>query len=283
MVIDTDKIATKDLHQLLVGSVAPRPIAFVSTVDQHGTSNLAPYSFFNVFSSNPPIAVFSSNRRVSNNSTKDTLANIEQTKECVINVVSYDIVRQMAITSIDYPTGVDEFEKGGFTKLESDVVRPYRVKESPVNMECKVKDIIPLGDSGGAGHIILCHIVRMHIDDDIMDSEGRIDPHKIDLMGRLGRAFYTRASGDAVQKIFQPFNVMGVGFDSLPEYIKKSPILTGNEIAEIAALPALPEVDQVSRSLYAKLETDQKRHFEAQKLIHQGLVEAAAKLLLSAE
>lgn len=280
MIVDPEKIATKDLHQLLVGSVAPRPIAFVSTVDENGVSNLAPYSFFNVFSSNPPIAVFSSNRRVSNNSTKDTLHNIEQTKECVINVVSYNIVRQMALTSIDYPPTVDEFEKAGFTKSEADVVRPYRVKESPVNMECKVKDIIPLGEEGGAGHLILCRIVRMHVSNDILDSDGKIDPHKIDLMGRMGRAFYTRASGEAIHKIFQPFNVLGVGFDSLPDHIKKSPILTGNEIAEIAALPVLPEPDQAARSLYAKLDTNDERHRKASALIQAGKIEAAAQLLL---
>lgn len=170
-----EETQTKDLHQFLVGSIAPRPIAFVSTVDEEGNPNLAPYSFFNAFSSNPPILVFSSNRRVSNNTTKDTLSNVMATKEVVINVVNYDIVRQMAVTSVEFPTDINEFEKAGLTTIASEKVKPFRVKESPVQMECKVKEIITLGDHGGAGHLILCEVVMMHIAEHVVDDNNRIN------------------------------------------------------------------------------------------------------------
>jgi flavin reductase (DIM6/NTAB) family NADH-FMN oxidoreductase RutF len=239
-VIDPKSTSTKDLHQYLLGAIAPRPIAFASTVDEKGNHNLAPYSFFNCFSSNPPILVFSSNRRVSNNSTKDTLHNIMQTREVVINVVNYNIVRQMALASIDYPSDVSEFEKAGLTPLPADLVQPMRVAESPAQMECKVKDIIPLGEEGGAGHLIICEVVRMHIQESVLDEDGKINPHKIDLMGRMGRAFYVRASGESIHKIFQPFNVQGIGFEALPESIRNSQVLTGNNLGMLASLPKPP-------------------------------------------
>jgi flavin reductase (DIM6/NTAB) family NADH-FMN oxidoreductase RutF len=280
MVVDPKNFPIPDLHQILVSAVAPRPIAFVSTVDAHGSVNLAPYSFFNVFSSNPPIAVFSSNRRVGDHSTKDTLHNVEQTKECVINVVSYDIVRQMAITSIDYERDINEFDKSGLTPIASDLVAPPRVGESKVSMECRVNDILPLGDKGGAGHLIICEIIRIHLQDAILDEDGRIDPDKIDLVGRLGRAFYTRAQGDAVFKLFQPFHIKGVGFDQLPESIVRSTVLTGNEIAEIAALAALPEILPENRT-YIQDKSPKDVHLQAKELIIQGDTLEAARLLLA--
>lgn len=240
-IIDPKDTPTKDLHQYLLGAVAPRPIAFASTVDEEGRANLAPYSFFNCFSSNPPILVFSSNRRVSNNTTKDTLHNIEQTREVVINVVNYSIVRQMALTSVDYPQEVSEFEKAGLTPVPGDLVQPFRVKESPAQLECKVQQIIPLGEAGGAGHLIICQVVRMHLREDVLDENGKINPHKMDLMGRMGRAFYVRASGEAIHKVFQPFNVLGMGYDQLPERIRNSEVLTGNNLGMLASLPAAPE------------------------------------------
>ena len=182
------------MHQFLLGAVSPRPIAFVSTVDAAGVVNLAPYSFFNAFSSAPPIVVFSSNRRGSDGSKKDTLRNIEATMECVINVVSHDIVRQMAIASVDFPSGESEFSKSGLTPMAADLVRAPRVRESPVQMECKVLQIIPLGESGGAGNLIVCQVVLMHVAEEIMTGN-RIDPEKIDLVGRMGRHYYSRAKG----------------------------------------------------------------------------------------
>ena len=235
------EIPTVDLHQFILGSVAPRPIAFVSTLDENGKANLAPYSFFNAFSSNPPIVVFSSNRRVADNSTKDTLHNIRETGEAVINVVNYEIVRQMTLTSIEYESAISEFDKSGLTPISSSMVKPFRVKESPVQMECRVKEIITLGDQGGAGHLIICDVLCMHINEDVLSEKGRIDPHKIDLMGRMGRFYYVRASGNAVHEIMQRVNEKGIGFDALPESLRTSKFLTGNEIAELAACTTLPD------------------------------------------
>ncbi len=245
MIINPTQIPTRELHQFLLGSVAPRPIAFVSTVDENETPNLAPYSFFNAFSSNPPIVVFSSNRRVTNNSTKDTLHNIKQTKEAVINVVNYNIVHQMAVSAVEFDRGISEFSKTGLTPVASEVVKAPRIKESPVNMECVVKDIITLGEHGGAGHLIICEVVRMHIDDNIIGENNRIDPHKIDLMGRMGRSYYVRASGDAVQTIFQPVTKMVIGYDSLPDSVKKSTILSANNIGQLAGLHEIPSTESI--------------------------------------
>ncbi|MFN0212981.1 MAG: flavin reductase family protein [Saprospiraceae bacterium] len=242
--IDPTQIATKDLHQYMLAAVAPRPIAFASTISKDGIPNLAPYSFFNAFSSNPPILIFSSNRRVANNTTKDTLKNVEDTGEVVINVVSHSISRQMALTSIEYGPEIDEFVKAGFTPLPSERIKPYRVAESPVQMECVVDRILPLGDDGGAGNLIFCKIVLMHIAEEILTETGRIDPHKIDLMGRMGRFYYARASGAAVEEIVQEVTRIGIGFDGLPPAIRHSKVLTGNNLAHLASLPALPSKEE---------------------------------------
>lgn len=239
------EIPTRDLHQFIVGSIAPRPIAFVSTVDENGHTNLAPYSFFNAFSSNPPIVVFSSNRRVSNNTTKDTLHNVQATGEAVINVVNHAIVHQMAVASIEFPTEVSEFDKTGLTPLASDVVRPMRVAESPVQLECKVQDIITLGEHGGAGHLVICNIVRMHINEAVIDENNRIDPHKLDLMGRLGRAYYVRVQGDAIQTVVQPVTKLAIGYDQLPQSVQQSSILSGNDIGKLAGLHDMPTAEEV--------------------------------------
>lgn len=243
--IDPTSIPIPELHQILVGAVAPRPIAFASTLSADGVPNIAPYSFFNVFSSNPPTMVFSSNRRVSDGTTKDTLSNVEANKEVVINVVPYSLVRQMAVASIQYPTEVSEFEKSGLTAVASEVVKPLRIKESPVQFECKVNKILPLGDEGGAGHLIICEVVRIHLNEDILDESGKINPHKIDLMGRLGRAFYVRASGEAVHKIYQPVTRIGIGYDQLPESIRNSTIFTGNNLGQLASLPHPPSSESI--------------------------------------
>jgi flavin reductase (DIM6/NTAB) family NADH-FMN oxidoreductase RutF len=242
-------IPTGDLHQFLLGSVAPRPIAFVSSVDEKGRTNLAPFSFFNAFSSNPPIVVFSSNRRVDNNTTKDTLHNIERSKECVINVVSYPIVRQMMLCSVDFPNDISEFEQAGLTPIPSLHVKPPMVKESPVNLECKISQIITLGDKGGAGHLIVCEVVCMHLNEDILDENQRIDPDKIDLMGRMGRAFYVRASGAAVMAMPQSQQLPIVGYPSLPSHIKNSSLLTANIIAALAGMKKLPTKEEAIESI----------------------------------
>lgn len=246
LTIDPKNIPTRDMHQYLLGSVAPRPIAFASTVDEAGNANIAPYSFFNAFSSNPPTLVFSANRRVVDNTTKDTLHNIETTGEVVINVVNHSIVHQMAVASIQFDTGVNEFEKSGLTPIPSDLVKPFRIKESPVQMECKVRDIITLGDKGGAGHLIICDVVRMHIDENVIDN-GRINPHKLDLVGRMGRAYYARASGDAVFTLVQPVTKISIGYDALPESVRNSHVLSGNDLGILAGLHALPTTEEVEK------------------------------------
>lgn len=243
--IDPKEIETRDLHQFLLGAVAPRPIAFASTIDENGNKNIAPYSFFNAFSSNPPILVFSSNRRVVDNTTKDTLFNVTQNREVVINVVNYKIVRQMAIASVQYDAEIDEFVKAGLTPIPSDIVKPFRIKESPAQLECKVEDIIPLGEQGGAGHLIICNVVKVHIAEDVIDEKDRINPHKMDLMGRMGRAYYVRCSGANVFPIVQPVTQIAVGFDALPIHVRESQILTGNNIAQLAGLLALPTNSEV--------------------------------------
>jgi flavin reductase (DIM6/NTAB) family NADH-FMN oxidoreductase RutF len=229
----------------MVGGIAPRPIAFVSTIDEEGRPNLAPYSFFNAFSSNPPILVFSSNRRVKDNTTKDTLSNVLATKEVVINVVNHAIVRQMALASGRFPKGVSEFEKAGLTPLASDLVKPFRVKESPMHFECRVADVVTLGEHGGAGHLVLCQVLRIHIDEGVVDEHNRIDPHRMDLMGRLGRAYYVRASGAAIHTIPQSEEEIPLGFDQLPAQIKYSKALTGNDLGWLAAMTEAPAEEQV--------------------------------------
>ncbi len=244
--IDPGTVPRHDFHQYIVGAIAPRPIAFVSTVDGAGNANLAPYSFFNAFSSNPPIFVFSSNRRATDNTIKDTLANVEETREVVINAVNYDIVRQMAVASAQFPRGVDEFAKSGLTPLPSDLVRPYRVAESPVSFECKVGDIIPLGTGGGAGHLIICELLRMHIWEEMLDERGRIMPDKLDLMGRLGRSYYVRASGAAIHTVVQSIDSLCIGFDALPASIRWSEVFTGNNLGQLAGLAKVPTAEEVA-------------------------------------
>ncbi len=288
--IDPTEIPTKDLHQYILGAVSPRPIAFASTISTEGIPNLAPYSFFNAFSSNPPILIFSSNRRVANNTTKDTLKNIEDTGEVVINVVPHAIVRQMALASIEYGPDVNEFVKSGLTPLASERVKPFRVAESPVQMECKVENILPLGEGGGAGNLIICRIVLMHISESVLNEKGRIDPHKIDLMGRMGRFYYVRASGAAIEEIVQEVTSIGIGFDGLPPSLLHSKILTGNNLGQLASLTALPDEpaarqilsdDPRAQMLVARLSPIDMQLY-IKELLDQGAVEKAAAMAVLA-
>lgn len=243
--IDPKSVSQAELHQYMLGTIAPRPIAFVSTINGEGDVNLAPYSFFNAFSSNPPIVVFSSNRRGADNTTKDTLANVIETKEAVVNIMSYKYVRQLALASINYPSGVNEFDKAGFTEAPSDIVKAPRVLEAIASFECKVNDIISLGDNGGAGNLVICEIEMMHLDNSILNEDGKIDHENVDLIGRMGRAFYTKAGGDSIFKIYQHVDVIGMGMDNLPEHIRKSEILTGNDLASLASFDSLPDENEV--------------------------------------
>ena len=287
--IDPQTTSTPDFYQFLIGSVAPRPIAFVSTMDKEGNTNLAPFSFFNAFSSKPPIVVFSVGKRVQDGTTKDTLSNVEETMECVINMVSHSIVRQMTLTAVNYPKGVNEFEKAGLTPLASDMVRPFRVKESPVQLECRVDRILPLGTEGGAGCLIICNVLCIHISEDVLDADKRrIDPQKIDLVGRLGRAYYTRASSDAIFEIVQPERPIVLGYDGLPLSIRQSEVLTGNNIAQIASLITLPPKEEililkkdnrVQKILYSG-NILRGLHLLAQEELQKGNTDIGAKLAL---
>jgi flavin reductase (DIM6/NTAB) family NADH-FMN oxidoreductase RutF len=290
--IDPQLIPTRDLHQYILAAVAPRPIAFASTMSNDGVANLAPFSFFNAFSSNPPILIFSANRRVVNNTTKDTLRNVEENREVVINVVPHKIVRQMALASIEFGAGISEFDKTGLTPLASERVRPFRVAESPVQMECRVEQILPLGEKGGAGNLIVCHLLMMHIDEAILNEKGRIDPHKIDLMGRMGRFYYVRASGEAIVEVVQEVTAIGIGFDGLPEGIRHSPVLTGNQLGLLAALPVLPGEEEVQelgttdarvQELMKAAAPKQEWHRYAQELLERGEVGLAARVMVLAE
>ena len=276
-------IPTSKLHGYLLGAVAPRPIAFASTIDENGNPNLSPFSFFNVFGSNPPMMIFSPARRVRGNTTKHTLQNIEKVKEVVINVVNYDIVQQMSLSSSEYPEGVNEFEKAGFTMLPSDEVSPFRVAESPVQFECKVTDIIYTGDKGGAGNLIVCEVIKIHINEIVLDANGMIDQHKIDLVARAGGSFYSRAR-DGFFEIPKPISTLGIGIDQIPSAIKNSTVLTGNNLgmlANITLLPTNEDVDNFAKEhpQFIGLEM-RKKHTFAQQYLDNNDIESAWKVLL---
>ncbi|NRB65055.1 MAG: flavin reductase family protein [Saprospiraceae bacterium] len=289
--IDPSGKTAGEMHQLLVGTVAPRPIALVSTKGENGQINLAPYSFFNVFSSKPPILVFSAALRGTDSTAKDTLINVRKTREVVINVVTHNMVNQMAITSIQYPPDVSEFTKAGFTSIPSQIVKPPRVAESPVHFECTVLDIIPMGDDGGAGNLVICQAQVIHIANSVLDDQERVDPHKIDLMGRMGRAFYTRASGGSIHKIYQPTTTLGIGFDQLPPSALHSTILSGNDLGRLAGIPDLPPQEDVRQlttlaAIQTILHSDypiRSLHEKAKTYISNGQVEEAAKLIWLAD
>lgn len=276
---------TPQLHGLLLSAVAPRPIAFVSTIDEQGRPNLAPFSFFNVFSANPPIAIFSPARRVRGNTTKHTLDNVEMNKECVINIVNYDILHQMNLASCEFGDGINEFEKAGLTGIASDSVAPLRVKEAPVQLECKVREIIHLGEEGGAGNLVVSEVVRMHFSEDVFGEDGNLDPQKLDLVSRMGQNWYCRANGDAVFEVPKPGRIVGVGVDSMPESIRTSSILTGNDLGQLGMAPALPtneEIEAFASNLGQTLDADSAHH-KAHNLLQEGNVPDAWKTLLTLE
>jgi len=286
--IDPKSIETAKLQGYLQSAVGPRPIAFASTIGKNGVPNLSPFSFFNVFSANPPILVFSPARRVRDNSVKHTLINVEDTLEVVINVVNYDMVQQTSLASTEYPAGVDEFLKAGFTAVPSDLVKPYRVKESPVQFECKVTQIIPLGAEGGAGNLILCEVLRIHVNEDVLDENGAIDQHKIDLVSRLGANWYSR-SNQGLFEVPKPIGTLGIGVDSIPDFVKNSTVFDGNDLGMLGNIEALPTKEEVSIfvrqnfAVKAVLSSDdlEKQHLEAKKYLLKNDVISAWKVLLA--
>lgn len=244
--ISTKDIPVNKLHQYLLGSIGPRPICFASTVDSNGVRNLAPFSFFNVFSANPPIAVFSPALSGRTGEAKHTHLNVKEVPEVVINIVTYSMVQQMSLASSPYEKGVDEFIKTGFTPIDSDLIKPARVKESPVQMECKVNQVIELGKEGGAGNLIVCEILKIHIDEQYLNQDGVIDQTKIDLVARMGGNWYCRANGDALFELNKPLTTCGVGVDQLPDSIKNNSQFNGNDLGKMGNVEQLPSMELIN-------------------------------------
>ena len=275
------------LQRLLSSSVAPRPIALASTICSGGQPNLSPFSFFNVFSANPPILIFSPARRVRDNSKKHTLQNVEQVKEVVINVVSYDIIQQMSLSSTEYEKNINEFKKAGLKMLKSDIVKPFRVAESPVQMECKVNDIIPLGTQNGAGNLVICQVLKIHICDRVLDDSNEIDQEKLDLVARGGGSYYIRAR-EGFLEIPKPLRSKGIGVDMLPGHIQNSSILTGNDLGILGNVEEIPS-SKIVAEFWAKseqkelkniLKTTDDKHLKAKEFIQNKDVFKAWCVLL---
>lgn len=275
MTIDPKEIPVPQMHAYLLGSVSPRPIAFVSTIDKEGRVNLSPFSFFNVFSANPPVVVFSPARKGRDNTVKDTYLNVLEVPEAVVNIVSYNMVHQASLASAEYPRGVNEFEKAGFTQVPSALVKPPRVGESPVSMECRVNQVIELGSGGGAGNLVICEVLLMHIKDEVLDEEGKIDPRKVDAVARMGGDWYCRANGEALFRLPQPWSKLGIGVDNLPEVVRNSPVLTGSDLALLAGITELPAHLQQE-----DFSANPVQHHKAKELLARGEIEKAWEALV---
>jgi flavin reductase (DIM6/NTAB) family NADH-FMN oxidoreductase RutF len=277
------------LHQYMLGGVAPRPIAFASTIDNEGNPNLSPFSFYNAFGVNPTTLIFSPSRRGRDNTTKHTYENVKEVPEVVINAVTWPIVEQTSLASTEYPKNVNEFVKAGLTMVPSEYIKPFRVKESPVQIECRVREVIETGDQGGAANLVICEIVVMHIDEDILTGDGMIDPEKAMFVGRLGGNYYCKAFGDALFEVEKPLAKLGIGIDNLPKDIRESTVLTGNELGKLGNTEALPlssELEEFKKQVWVK-EWVEKRaksymenHEKAAELIRQGRAADALKLLM---
>ncbi len=284
--IDPKKLTTAEFHGYLLGAVAPRPIAFASTIDGNGNVNLSPFSFFNAFSANPPILVFSPARRVRDNTTKHTLDNCLETGEVVINIVNYSIVEQMSLSSTEYGDGVNEFIKSGLTELPSERIKPPRVAESPASFECEVREVIKLGNEGGAGNLIVCEVVMAHFQNEILDTNSKIDPFKLDAVARMGGNWYSRAQGDSLFEIPKPIRTKGIGVDQIPENIRNSDVLTGNNLGRLGNVESKPTLEeakeyQQSNEAVKGCNGDQKAlHQLAKQLLESGNVDEAWKVLI---
>lgn len=279
--INPKDLAIPKLQAYLQSAVSPRPIAFVSSVDNAGNVNLSPFSFFNMFSMNPPILVFSPSRRVRDNSEKHTLENIREVDEVVINIVNYNMVQQTSLASCDFPKSVNEFQKSGLTPLASQRVKPPRVAESPVSFECKVRQVIALGDQGGAGNLVLCEVLLMHIKEEVVDQNGIIDPQKIDAVARMGQNYYCRAHGENIFVVPKPNEKIGIGYDLLPEKIRNSRILTGNDLGILGNVEQIPQLGQLSEEEEAIVKKGiEAVHTQAQHYLSQGRIEDAWRILL---
>jgi flavin reductase (DIM6/NTAB) family NADH-FMN oxidoreductase RutF len=286
--IDPTDISSAKLQGYLQSAVGPRPIAFASTIDKNGVSNLSPFSFFNIFSANPPILIFSPARRVRDNTIKHTLINAEANREVVINVVNFDIVQQTSLSSSEYPDGVNEFVKAGFTAIPSEMVKPYRVAQSPVQFECKVNEIISLGTQGGAGNLVICEILKMHISESVLDENGNIDPFKIDLVSRMGGNWYSRAN-QGLFEVAKPITTLGIGVDQIPNFVKESAIFDGNDLGKLGNIEALPTTEEIN--IFVKqnfavkgvlsADDESKQFKKAKEYLDQNDVDSAWKVLLA--
>jgi flavin reductase (DIM6/NTAB) family NADH-FMN oxidoreductase RutF len=286
-------LSIPELHNYLQYAIAPRPICFASTIDKAGNINLSPFSFFNLFSTNPPVCVFSPSRRVRDNTTKHSLENLHEVPECVINIVNYAMVQQVSLASVEYPKGINEFLKSGFTMLPSELVKPPRVAESPVQFECAVNEIKSLGNTPGAGNLVIAEIKLMHINEAILDADGKINQAKIDLVARLGGDWYCRVTPESRFKVAKPVKTIGIGVDAIPFAIRNSKILTGNNLGQLGnveVLPAdteietyaqLPEIKGILDATIGDATTRETQlHLKAKELLDAGKVEEAWKLLL---
>jgi flavin reductase (DIM6/NTAB) family NADH-FMN oxidoreductase RutF len=292
-IIDPKQLSTSQFHSYLLGAVAPRPIAFASTVDSDGKVNLSPFSFFNVFGSNPPVLIFSPSRRVRDNTTKHSLDNVKDVPEVVINIVNFEMVEQMSLASTEYEKGVNEFSKSGLTEESSILVKPPRVKEAPAAFECKVINIIPIGEGGGAANLVICEILLMHLNEAILDENDQIDPNKLDAVARMGGNWYCRASGQSLFEIPKPLRNRGIGVDSIPESIKNSMVLSGNNLGRLGNIEALPNQEELEnfsmkpeiQEMKLRFKNDQEGfifhlHEYAKEVLEAGDIETAWKILL---
>lgn len=273
------------MQAYLQGAVVPRPIALASTVDEAGRVNLSPFSFFNIFSANPPILVFSPSRRGRDSTTKHTLDNVRQVAEVVINVVTHAMVEQVSLSSCEYPKGVNEFVKAGLTPLPSQRVRPPRVAESPVSFECKVNQVIELGQGGAAGNLVICKVLLMHISETVLNPDGRISPFKLDAVARMGADYYLRAQGDSIFKVPKPNEKLGIGVDELPDRIRRSAVLSGNDLGMLGNVERIPDADNITLSssdfVNARQEGEQAVHRLAQQALRAGDLARAWQILLA--
>ena len=288
LTLKTSDLSPVEIQGLLNCAVAPRPICFASTIDKEGNINLSPFSYFNIFSVNPPVCVFSPSRRVRDNTTKHTLENIKEVPECVINIVNYDMVQQASLASVEYPKGINEFIKAGFTMLPSDLVRPPRVAESPVQLECVVTEIVNLGDKAGSGNLVIAEVKLIHISESVLGDNGKIDQHKMDHVARLGGDWYCRVTNDNLFEVAKPVRTVGIGVDAIPFAIRNSKVLTGNNLGQLGnveVLPALGDIEAYAASagvkeLFDADSSETQIHLKAKQLLDEGKVEEAWKVLL---
>ncbi|WP_413534004.1 flavin reductase family protein [Empedobacter brevis] len=279
---------TSQFDDIFKHAISPRPICFASTIDKDGNVNLSPFSFFNMMGQNPPICVFSPLRKMRDGSTKHTLENIWEHPECVINIVNYNIVQQQSLASVEYPKGVNEFVKAGFTELPSELVKPPRVAESPVQLECKVREVISVTDQPGAANLVIAEVVRLHIHKDLLDDNNKVSPYDLDLVGRLGGDYYCRIIPESIFEVEKPTRTVGLGIDQLPDEVKNSNYLSGNNLGQLGNVEKLPTEEMIlnfkeqlmQRLDIQKFKSVEVRHQVAAKLLEQGDVNGAWYWLL---